>query len=625
MNITIRILSVVLSVSLIFSLVSCGKSSGGDTAASGSEQVIAEELIEATFDPLYAGTPREHSSNIVGAIAGNSTDILLYDNPDRGYRTTTPLNINPAHPDPEDPTKTSDTCDLIIRDEKTGRVRYNSKSKCSGKHDVRWTYGNLDNETNQRAIDYMFQLVYIRTEKTDYYSKLLLLQACFYQCGTKEVLPDYIFRILELYFDTCREYGIRIIYRHGYHGVQKNWQVSEANRQEHLKFGATEEIMIAHTKQLGPFLGKHKDIIHKLSSGFIGSGGEMAYNYQYPVVDYDNVIKAIVENICVPNGFYFTVRMPRYKQSLLYNDPDYEYAHLIGHNNDAMYGENENYGWASECYQINHNFETTRGEHKCVEADNYGEHIPNDMWEYVMETGAYTPQSGEMFHMSSTSNINRFITGYDMIKMVAHHRYTTMSQWNSFIETSYDYAEMDGKTVVKCNDSVMQRWINNEIITPDWLDENNIIYDPAWFYDKDGNEVLRNPYEFIRDHLGYRIQAACLKIQGNTVTVSLKNYGFAAAFCMHSGFAILDEDYNLVSEVAAGNPETWYSHDPDNWESNELLMHEVSAEINLPDDGKKYYIAFYLKNDMNEYARFANDPESVPFEGAGYNILYTIN
>ena len=48
-----------------------------------------------------------------------------------------------------------------------------------------------------------------------------------------------------------------------------------------------------------------------------------------------------------------------------------------------------------------------------------------------------------------------------MIKMVAHHRYTTMSQWNSFIETSYDYAELDGKTVVKCNDSVMQRWINN--------------------------------------------------------------------------------------------------------------------------------------------------------------------
>ena len=137
----------IVSVSLIFSLVSCGKSSGGDTAASGSEQVIAEELIEATFDPLYAGTPREHSSNIVGAIAGNSTDILLYDNPDRGYRTTTPLNILPAHPDPDDPTKTSETCDLIIRDEKTGRVRYNSKSKCSGKHDVRWTYGNLDNET----------------------------------------------------------------------------------------------------------------------------------------------------------------------------------------------------------------------------------------------------------------------------------------------------------------------------------------------------------------------------------------------------------------------------------------------------------------------------------------------
>ena len=50
--------------------------------------------------------------------------------------------------------------------------------------------------------------------------------------------------------------------------------------------------------------------------------------------------------------------MPRYKQNLLARDPDYKYAKIIGHNNDAMFGESRNYGWASECYQVDHDFDT---------------------------------------------------------------------------------------------------------------------------------------------------------------------------------------------------------------------------------------------------------------------------
>ncbi len=578
------------------------------------------------YKPLYAGEERPHHKGLVGGMAGRSGDILLFDNPDRGYRTTMPLVIKAAHPDPEDPTKPCPYCDLIIRNE-DGTVRYNSASKCSGKHDVRHLFGNLDKETNEKVLDYMFDLIYLRHEKTDYAAKLLLLQACFVDCNKDEKLPDYIIQILDMYFEKCRKHGVRTLFRHGYHGIQFNWRAKEEWRAMHEKSGASEEVMIAHAKQLAPVITRNIDVVHKLSSGFIGSGGEQAYSYQYPVVNYDNVIKAIVENICIPNGLYYTVRMPEYKQNLLANDPDYRYAHLIGHNNDAMFGESENYGWQSGCLQVNHNYETEPNDGKCFESDNEGVHRPNNMWEYVVETAAYTPQSGEMFHFGATSGTGRVPSGFHIIKQVAHHRFNTMSQWNSYLECGYAKKELDseGRTVAAY--SPMQDWIDFETVIPGWLNEERIPFDPAWFKKENGEQVRRNPYEFIRDHLGYKLQAQGLEIDGNDVALTFKNFGFAAPFCLKSGFAVLDENYNAVSEVEAGEPSEWISVSADHYTKRQfknveecILTHTVSAKLDIPTDGKKYYIAFYLRNSMNQCARLSNAPSSVDFKN-GYNIL----
>ncbi len=603
-----KVLSLILALVFLVSFVGCTDKKEEPTSSS-SESYENYPIETFQYEPLSAGKA-QYNDKIVGGIKGRTNDVLLYNNPDRGFRTTIPLTVLPEHPDPNDASKTTNTCDLINRDSK-GRVSYNSASKC--KHDVRYVYGNLDNEAKKRAIDYSFQLVYLKTGKTDYNAKLLLMQGTFIGCNKSNTLPDYIFEVLDIFFDNCRKNGIRILFRYGYHGVQLNWQLNEANKAEHLKYGATEETMIAHIKQLAPYIGENLDVIHKMSSGFIGSGGEQAYNYQYPEVSYTNVFKAVIENICVPYGLYFTVREPSYKLGLLEDEPDYEYAHLIGYNNDAFYGEQDHYGWHSSCWQYNHDFKASG---QCA---NKNSHVPNNWWEYVNETAAYTPQSGEMFHNLQKSDI--FISGAEAILQLAHHRYTTLSQWNSYIEAGYE--SENGKQIAA--DTVMQRWINDEQITEDWLKENNIVYDPAWFYDEDGNEVYRNPFEFIRDHLGYKVQALSLEKQGPRVKITLKNYGFAAAFGLESGFAILDEDYNLVTSVKAGNPDTWYSHDPEDYTSDEVLEHIVEAEISAPDDGETYYLAFYLKNDMDQYARLSNDVDSVPFVGDGYNVLYTFN
>lgn len=567
------------------------------------------------YKPLYAGEERQHPSGIEGSIAGRTNDILLFNNPDRGYRTTMPLTILPVHKDPDDPTKPSDHCDLIYY-HGDGKATINNNSKCLGKHSCYCCFQNIPVRENERIIDYMLDNWFFIDANTDFVPKLILLQGTFLGVGLKKEIPQICLDIVDVFFKKCRERDCKVLFRYGYHGVQYNWQVSEENRKMHEKVGASEENMLAHIDQLVPFIEKNKDIIHKLSSGFIASGGEQAYNYQYPVVNYDNIIKAVVEKLCVPNDFYYTVRMPKYKLDLLENDPDYKYASIIGHNNDAMFGETENYGWNSGCYQYKHNFDTVEGEHKCIEADDGGTHVKNDWWEYTCQTAAYTPQSGEMFHNQALRRPDRVPFGMDVIKEVAHHRYVTMSQWNGFVEARFEHFKDENGKLVPL-DSTMGRWIKNETVTPEMLDAEGIIYDPAWFTDEDGNPVHRNPYEFIRDHLGYRLSAKSFDFDGKTAKLVLVNYGFAAAFNLKSGFAVLDENYNVVSEVAASEPEKWYSHDPDNYHSTEILEHNISAELNMPIEKGKYYIGFFVRNTRDEYARFANQNDFVN----GFNIL----
>ncbi|MBQ2799717.1 MAG: DUF4832 domain-containing protein, partial [Ruminiclostridium sp.] len=161
-----------------------------------------------------------------------------------------------------------------------------------------------------------------------------------------------------------------------------------------------------------------------------------------------------------------------------------------------------------------------------------------------------------------------------------------------------------------------------------------IIYDPNWFVDEDGVEIHRNPYEFIRDHLGYKLVTDKATFKGEVgkgttlnVDMSFKNYGFAAAFFLESGFAVLNDDYEVVSSVKAGDPSKWISLPADYYATernssvqDDVINYNVAADITLPKESGKYYIAFYLKNSMDDYASLSNYLE---FE-EGHNILHEI-
>ena len=537
------------------------------------------------------GTPIDETKELK-ALSGENTE-WLNSNPDRGYRTEmTVFLYDTAENDPwlkEDP-----------------------RAIC-----VNGTEAQI-----QKSVDFLMRC-YVLPE-----NKLTIAYINFDDCNTADQIPEKYFKALDIYLQNCRARGIRVIWRHCYGHTTNKYIANKADLEYLKKVCADEDTMVRHIKQIGEYIGKHLDVIHKVSAGVIGNG-EYTASFQYPPVDFNTITDAIVRYMCVPNNLMYSVRIPKYKKSLLdewkaEKGEDYPYADYIGFNNDCIYGETRKRGAYSSCYQYNHDPHLCTNGDKCFMLTDEA----FDMWQWVNETCAYTSQCGEMYTNEGMVNVAKIMTdGFEVIKEMAHHRHTTLSNWHTMGEAG------------DSTNNVMKHWVENEFVTAEMLDNAGIIYDPNWFTDADGIEMSRNPYEFIRDHLGYRIVADKVKVTGSVgagtkvnVDMSFKNYGFAAAFFLESGFAVLDKNYNLVSNVKAGDPNKWISLPADYYTEkksssvlNDVCSYNVAADLTLPTESGKYYIAFYLKNGLDDYAMLANDTDSVPFEGDGYSILWELD
>ena len=577
-------------------------------------------------------------SKIVFKTASASDDGLTFNNPDRGFRS-----------------------EINLRIEKTRKEGIN--------YDWRTVFADSSEEEQRAVIDRIFD-IYVLQDK-GYVSKLTNAYLYITCCHDEKHIPDKVKNALRLYFKVCRERKIKNNVRFAYNwSYARNYKVSDENKELLITECASEEVILSHIEELAPIIAEYKDTIHKISSGFIGYGGEMAAPLQYPCVSYAEVIKAVMEKFCLPNGLYYSCRLPQYKKEFTDAYPDFIFADRIGINNDAMFGEQTKQYWESAWYQ----------------KGNPGK-LPIDWWEQVAAEAHSASPDGEMYTTRGLLDTScgryynpRIPSGLEIILECFRHRHTQMSQWHSFHESleknrvidkwirdGYVTAELlDAEGIVydenrypellaavkgrasqkteskypedfSCTEvlehivylesinreNVIERWINSEKITPEILKENKITFDPDWFLDDEGKMVERNPYEFLRDHLGYRIKLISADVEVNetvNVNLELQNFGFASAFNLQSGFALLDKSGRVISEIFAGEPSRWHSHDPKDPYSDEILTHRVSASLSLPEQGGEYILAFFMRNSMGEYVKTANKCESLN----GHQIIANI-
>ena len=127
------------------------------------------------------------------------------------------------------------------------------------------------------------------------------------------------------------------------------------------------------------------------------------------------------------------------------------------------------------------------------------------------------------------------------------------------------------------------------MITEDSLLQHHMPVSDSYFRKKDGTKVKRNVFDYIRDHLGYRIELQSLQLPSkfvsgkeNVLKLSLKNRGFATVFGEHPVYFVLIDDAGEVTEFPAdANPKNWQPFEPKD-STYTSLTHTVDVSLELP-------------------------------------------
>ena len=383
------------------------------------------------------------------------------------------------------------------------------------------------------------------------------------------IIPDEGINVMQANFDFARKEKIRLLVRFAYQ-----------THMESAKGEAPQDIMLAHMQQLKPLLEKNNDVIHVIQAGFLGAWGEW-HSHQLEC-DSLALLRGIID--MTPPDKFIQMRIPNYKNILPETDPDYN---RISFHIDAIWGA-EGVHWGTG-----------------------GADPGTEQWEQMTRESPYLPVDGEMYWGEYLSSYNKFVDGFQVIKQLSEHRYTSFS-------LHHNYRENNPKAKYS-----MRYWQETEI-TPEWLDEHRIFYAPSWFKDRNGHTIKRSVFDFVQHYVGYKLEAKAFRAKTNKehleVEMDLVNYGFSACYGLESGFAILDANNRVVSVIEAGNPSNWHSRLAQDYNDVRLLTHTINAVIPLPPEKATYKIAFYLKNSLGSFARLSNN---IDFEN-GYNILHVL-
>lgn len=430
--------------------------------------------------------------------------------------------------------------------------------------DIQWLSTSTDMVGDiQKQIEE--QLVKCRAEKTT------VAQVYMYLDGYHgKAIADKGIACIQKIFDLFREKKIKMLLRFAY-------------QRDMGRGGETTAIILQHIDQLRDVVHRNKDMIYSLQAGFIGAWGE--WHSENPKVDNAAIIQRIVD-VLLPEGTYLMTRLPQFKNLVASSHAAYR---RIGFNNDAFWGKKN----ASYC-------------------GSGGFDPGTSAWSQAINESPYCPQDGELFWNNQCEDLQEYCDGHKAILAFSELRYTTFSVLHSYL---------DDQTGARTS---MGDW-QKTAITKEWLNQNGIPYAPSWFVDKNGKAVERTVFDFVRDYLGYKLEAQRVTVTGESkagstikITMPIKNYGFSAAFNLESGFAVLDENNNVVTTVKAGAPDTWYCTSPTDYNDRTILTHTVTASMKLPNKEGKYKLAFYLKNAIGSYARMGNSLEYTN----GYTVLH---
>jgi hypothetical protein len=427
---------------------------------------------------------------------------------------------------------------------------------------------------------------------------ITLAQTCFYLTDAigRKITEDE-FKLMNSFFHTLRKKGLKAVLRFAYETDSTG-----------LKNGPSQQDIITHTQQLKQILRKNRDVILVIQAGFIGARGEWSHSF-YGLEKSGKTRQTILKHICdmTPGDRMVQVRTPSIKNMLN----------------------------LSSAYLDRVSFHTI---------PNYlpgggGMEREGDAYKQIAAESPYSVISGELYrgewreNESARVNTGRIIDGPETARRLFEHHYTSLS------------AIPDDKAY-GAKDKYAAAYWKETPVSEKFLKERLMPYAPNYFRKKNGAKVNRTVSDYIRDHLGYRLELQKFKTkkrwnigQANRIELSLINRGFSTLFNDHPVYFVL---INASGRIACrirtqDNTGLWQPHRPHD-KQKLPLTHIIKADITMKTGSVEkgaYRIGLWIPDGAEHLMfnyRYAircanNDVEwwVSPDKKYGVNILTTIN
>ena len=299
---------------------------------------------------------------------------------------------------------------------------------------------------------------------------------------------------LQADFDRARATGAKFLLRFAYES-------------DGIENGPDLERLLAHIKQLTPIVRKNADVIYVFQIGWLGLWGEFHTSIHQLEKDPAAVAEIVSATlVMLPENRMTMMRRMQYKMNLLDTLGDNreitaetaftQAPHArIGFFND---GTLANYWDGGTFTQQPYAW---RG---------------NEEYDRINREGKYMPVDGELFWTGQYSD-PKDAPAIKAAERFTYHHYSTFSLVHGFSELDRDPTPW-----------TIDSWKEQDL-TPAMLELNGVRFDPDYMIDG-----KRKGFDFIRDHLGYRIAMPEAEYteavrQGDPleVCVSLQNYGFS--------------------------------------------------------------------------------------------------
>ena len=266
--------------------------------------------------------------------------------------------------------------------------------------------------------------------------------------------------------------------------------------------GPTGADILRHLEQLKPLLHRYADVIYVLQSGFIGKFGEWHNSYHHLQDDagfHRELMHAVVE--ALPDNRMTMMRYVRDKMRIFGTAPISEKEAFtsapqarIGHFNDGFLARPPHHGG-------------TFGIRSLVSIEE--EH------EYVAQESKFMAQDGELFWR----DVGGMALPTEALTLLHRWHYDTLSfvHGNAAFEGTDKYSIDVWKKVP---------------VDPLFLKDVDFVPSDGYFFDEKGRFVRRSYYEYIRDHLGYRLELQSAEVELTNgilkAEIVLINRGFSA-------------------------------------------------------------------------------------------------